>query len=343
MKLRHLPAVLLLTLPTAASADGHKLLVLQSEGRADAATRSKIDAAIVKLAKSSEPQAAVGELNYTDAATAVGCKPESPTCKDEVMAMLSVDEIVITNVTPKPGGLEVAVQRVTKGGTTHDAKTLIPTGGAPDKLDGLAPLFGGKAPDVAPKPTPPVAPTPAKTTPTPPPAPTPPAPAAITNTQPTPLENPSAPPPETAEPPPTIPPPTAIKAEPLPPPMAQNNQVDEPSGTRKTLEIAGIATGGGMLVVSFILWGAASSKQGDIDKAPVRTKSDLQALKSLESDADGLATGGNVLFLGGLVVGGISTYLYVRDRRSSSSTTAHLMPTLFDHGAGIALSFGGTP
>ncbi len=337
MKLRHLPALLALAVPHVAHADGHKLLVLQSEGRADAATRAKIDATILKFAQKVEPSASAGELNYSDAATAVGCKPESPTCKDEVMAMLSVDEIVITNVTPKPGGLEVAVERVTKGGTSHDAKTMIPTGGSPDSIDGIAPLFAVKGA------------TPRPPTPTPAPAeapkPAPPPPPAITNTPPAPpAETPAPTPPpsgETEEPKPAaVPPPTSVTAEPAPPPMTTQSQVDQPSGTRHTLEIAGMATGGGMVVLSFILWGAASSTQGDIDQAPTKTKADLQALKDLESKADGYAAGGNVLFLGGLVVGGISTYLYIRDRRSSSSASAHLMPTVLDHG--VALSFGGS-
>jgi hypothetical protein len=144
MRLRRLVPLVALAVSRPAAAESHKLLVLQSEGRADAATRAKIDAAILKLAFGSEPQAAAGELNFSDAATAVGCKPETSLCKDEVLAMLSVDEIVITTVTPKPGGLEVAVHRFAKGGATREATMVVATGTPPDKLDGIAPLFGAR-------------------------------------------------------------------------------------------------------------------------------------------------------------------------------------------------------
>lgn len=156
----------LLALVRPAAADSHKLLVLQSEGRADAATRAKLDAAIVRLASASEPQTAAGELTFSDAATAVGCKPETALCKDEVLSMLSVDEIVITHVAPKPGGLEIKVSRFAKGGATRDASMVLPTGAPPDKLDGIAPLFG------------------AEPAPPPPPVAEPPAPAAQPRPQP---------------------------------------------------------------------------------------------------------------------------------------------------------------
>ena len=46
MILRPLAALLVLATAGPAAADAHKLLVMQSEGRADTATRAKIDAAI---------------------------------------------------------------------------------------------------------------------------------------------------------------------------------------------------------------------------------------------------------------------------------------------------------
>src|SRR5215470_7469937 len=156
MKRRQLAAAgLALALPRVAAAEPHKLLVLQSEGRADRATRAKIDSAITRLA------------------TAVGCsKPDAASCKDDVLGMLSVDEIVITRVTPKPGGLEIAVQRVSKGGASRDATMLLPTGAPPDKLDGLAPLFGDQpAPATAGPPPAPAGPPPSPTAAAPPPGP----------------------------------------------------------------------------------------------------------------------------------------------------------------------------
>ena len=272
MRSGYLVAILALAMSRPAAADSHKLLVLQSEGRAKAATRAKIDAAIVKLALTTEPQTSAGELNYTDAATAVGCKPDAASCKDEVLAMLAVDEIVITTVTPKPGGIEIAVRRVTKGGATRDMTMLLPAGTPPDKLEGIAPLFGARPATSGPSP----APAPALIGP----------PAAPPPAAPPPAGRPAAPPPAalstTGRPtgePPVVPAPTAVKQEPLPPPVAtpvggaQANvqPVDQPSTGRHRLEVAGMAGGGGMVVLGLLFWGAASNVQSDINNARTTT------------------------------------------------------------------------
>ncbi|HEX4422460.1 MAG TPA: hypothetical protein VH165_31315 [Kofleriaceae bacterium] len=312
MKSRTLAMLATLAVASPAAAEPHKLLVLQSEGRVDAATRAKIDAAIVKLASASEPQTAAGELNFSDAATAVGCKPDTASCKDEVLGMLSVDEIVITTVTPKPGGLEVAVRRFAKGGASHDATVTLPTGTPPDKLDGIAPLFGGAAP----------------------------APATgggAISTGPT-----TSP---TGEPP-VIPAPNTVPA-PAPSPVVQPLPAPPPGqpppGSHHRLEVAGMWGGGGLLVLGVILWGAASGVQSDINNAPVATKQNLMDLKDLESKGDADAGLGNVFVITGLVVGGVATYFYIRDRRAASTATARLTPAVFDHGAGLVFTIGGTP
>ncbi len=343
MRSSYLVATLALAMSRPAAAESHKLLVLQSEGRADAATRAKIDAAIVKLALATEPQTSAGELNYTDAATAVGCKPNAASCKDEVLGMLAVDEIVITTVTPKSGGIEVAVRRVTKGGATREMTMLLAAGTPPDKLDGIAPLFGTKpaAPGPSAASAPPLAGTPTATPPAgPPPAGRPAAPpSALTTTG-----HPSGEPP-------AIPPPTTVKQAPLPPPVAtpaggvQANvqAVDQPSTGRHRLEIAGMAGGGGLVVLGLLFWGAASNVQSDINNAPTTTKQNLIDLKNLESRGDSYAGFGNVLTLSGLVIGGIGTYFYIKDRRAASTMSARLMPTVLDHGAGLVFTIGGTP
>lgn len=322
MKRHHLAALLALTAPRLAAADPHKLLVLQAEGRVDAATRGKIDAAIFRLALAAEPQATAGELNFTDAATAVGCKPDTASCKEEVLGMLAVDEIVISSVVPKPGGLEITVRRFAHGGATRDATMLLPAGAAPDKLDGIAPLFGDK----------PAAPAPIG------PAPLQPATAGA----------PVAAIERDAEPPPALPPPTALDHEPRPSPIATPAAApvvmsDEQPGTRRhRLEIAGMAGGAGMVVLGVVLWGAASGVQSDINHAPTVTKQDLVNLRNLESKGDGYAGVGNLFAIGGVVLGGIATYYYIKDRQAApATTTARLVPTLLDHGAGVVLTFGG--
>jgi hypothetical protein len=337
----HLVAMLALAASRPAAAESHKLLVLQSEGRTDAATRAKIDAAIVKLATAAEPQTSAGELNFSDAATAVGCKPEAATCKDEVLGMLAVDEIVITTVTPKPGGIEIAVRRVTKGGASRDLTMLLASGTPPDKLDGIAPLFGAK-PAAHPAPATPPAPAAKPPAPPAPPAPAakppaPPAPALTTTGHP--AGEPLVPAPTTVKQvPPSSPVAAPVASEPMPPPPS-----DQSNTRRHRLEIAGMAGGGGMVVIGLLLWGAASSVQGDIDKAPTTTQQDLTNLRNLESKGDGYAGLGNLFTIGGLVLGGIGTYFYIKDGRATSTTSARLTPTVFDHGAGVVLTFGGTP
>jgi hypothetical protein len=311
---RTLLAGLALALPRVAVAEPHKLLVLQSEGRADAATRAKIDNAIVKLAATSEPQAARGELTFSDAATAVGCKPDAASCKDDVLGMLAVDEIVIIAVAPKPGGLEIAVQRVGKGGAARSATMLLPTGASPDQLDGIAPLFSDnlRAAPAAPEPPPATSPT---TTPQP------------------------------SEPAPAIPAPTDVS------PPRQSAVVTTPTDTEppdasardRKLELAGMIGGGSAVTLGLLLWAGASSTQNEINSAPTRTQSDLHHLRDLESRGDAYAMAGNVLVGVGAIVGGLATYLYIRDRRAASAATAQLAPTVLPHGAGLVLRFGGSP
>jgi hypothetical protein len=325
MKSRHLAALLALAVSRPAVAEPHKLLVLQSEGRADAAIRAKIDAAILKLALAAEPQAVAGELSFSDAATAVGCKPETPLCKDEVLGMLSVDEIVTTTIAPKPGGLEVTVHRFAKGGVARDATMLLPTGASPDNLDGIAPLFGGTA-----------------AAPIGPPGPT--GPALATTEHPS-TEHP-------ASEPPRIPAPTSITQEPAPPPVAtpaadaSGQPQDQPSTRRHRLELAGMVGGATMVSLGLLSWAAASGVQNDIDHAPTKTKQDLLNLKDLESKGDGYAGLGNLLVITGLAAGGVGAAFYIKDRYTGSgASVARLVPTVFDHGhgAGLVLTIGGTP
>ncbi len=323
MKARHLAAAALVLVPRLAAAEPHKVLVLQSEGRADAGLRAKIDAAVTRLATAAQLQASAGELTFTDAATAVGCRPDAASCKDEVIGMLSVDEIVLTTVTPRPGGVEIAVQRIARGGAARNATMLLATGAPPDKLDGIAPLFGEprdaarggvNGPAVL--------------------GPPPPATPAIA----------PAPP---AEPAPVIPAPTAVRpAPPAVPETAPAGAVplaDQPEPRDHHLELAGMIGGGSLLALGVVLWGAASSTQDDINNAPTRTGQDLTNLKDLESRGDIYATAGNVLVVTGAVLGGVATYFYIRDRRAASASTARLAPTVLDHGAGLVLTLGGMP
>lgn len=334
------PVVLALAVapvPRLASAQPHKLLVLQSEGRAAPAIRTKIDAAITRLAAAAEPHTSPGELTFSDAATAVGCMPEAPSCKDDVLGMLAVDEIVITTVTPRPGGLEIAVQRVTRGGAAREARMLLRTGASPDKLDGLAPLFGEK-PLLRPTPTP-LGPPPAPSgsgTGGPAPAPFGPPPAPTGSGAPTEISQ------QPGEPPAA--PPAAAAATPLfqPAPAAEPPE-PTPDDSRRKLALGGMIGGGSAIVLGVLLWAGASSTQDEINAAPTRTQTELNRLRDLESRGDLLATAGNVLVPVGAVVGAVATYFFLRDRGAASSAMARVMPTVLPHGAGIVVRFGGAP
>lgn len=322
MKRSSLVAVLLVVSTATASADNRKILVLQSEGKVDGGMRAKIDASIFKLARGiSSADVSPGDTTLSDAAAAVGCKPDTVACRDEILGMLSVDELVITTLTTKPGGTEIEVHRVSKGGSSSDAKMILAIGSSPDKLDGLAPLFGGKASSE------PVA--------TLPPLPQP-DPIAPPGTDP--VGSPSTMPP----PPVSVADTTSSPAlQPAPSPAGPS---DDSGRGRRRLELGGMIGGGALVLIGFMCWGSANDIQSQINDSPTQTKPQLDALARLESRGDSYAGAGNVLFLGGAIIGGISTYFFIKDRRANRHTsTARITPTVLDHGAGIALTFGAAP
>jgi len=300
-----------------ASADD-KVLVLRAEGRADKKVRMKVEGAVLKLAKTTGEATTAGDVTYGDAATMVGCKPDEDKCKDEVLGMLAVDEIVTITTTPKPGGIEVMVSRIGKGGTTKTASTLV----TPDKAEELAaisPLFGTAGP-ASPLPPPVVS----TTTQPPPPVREP-------------IREPVTPPPATTT---TAPPPTVAE----PTPAAMPAPVDEPRDDRprgnRRLAMFGMAGGGAMVLVGMVFWASASGIEDEIRDAPKRTRADLQHVKDLEAEGDAYATTGNVLAIGGLILGGVSTYYFIKSGRRSSHT-ASVSPIL-GNGTGIAITWGGS-
>lgn len=303
---------------TAGVASADKVLVLKAEGRADKNVRAKIEGAVLQLA-ASVGETTAGDITYSDAAAMVGCKPDEDKCKAEVLGMLSVDEIVTITATPKPGGIEVSVRRIGKGGVTKTGSAIVALEKA-DQLEPIAPLFGAGPASPLPPPI-----TPVETTPPTREAKTP-VPA-----NPEPSTNP-------------VPPPTMV-AEPTPPiitaPVEERRDQpvdDRPRGNRR-LTMIGMVGGGAMLLTGMIFWGAASGVEDEIDQAPKRTREDLENLRDLEAKGDGYATAGNLLFVSGLVLGGVSTYFFLKsDKRSTRS--ALITPTANAHGGGIAITGG---
>jgi hypothetical protein len=192
-----------------------------------------------------------------------------------------------------------------------------------DQLDPIAPLFVART--VGPEP-----PTPT-TTPT----------AATTPTPTTPVTEPKP-----AEPPPDLTkfgPATSVEPTVKPAEVPAGSDDRPRPWNRPKVQIAGMATGGGMFLIGLILWGSANGVESDIDKLTVRSQADLVRLRDLEDKGDSYAGWGNFFALGGLALGGVSTYFYFKGRRARSASTARLTPTLFDHGAGVALTFGASP
>jgi hypothetical protein len=281
---------------------------------------------VLKLAKSIGGNVEAGEVSFSDATMMVGCNPSESSCKSQVLDTLGVDEIVVTTVDKAPdGALKITVRRIAKTGMPSEQTTTVPAGQAADaRLNSdVGPMFGA-----APAPAKPdsasigaelgatagggsATTTPAVTTPPP-----------ETTTRPAPVQTAQA---------------DTVTAAP-------NNQVTtlpEDRADHRRLEMTGMAVGGGLVLLSFIMWAEAGSTQSDIDAAPTKTAADFANLEDLENQADTYAGLGNLFFVGGVAVAGVSTYFWWRDRKTGSSQQARIAPAVFDHGAGVTLSFGG--
>jgi hypothetical protein len=106
----------------------------------------------------------------------------------------------------------------------------------------------------------------------------------------------------------------------------------------------GMGAGATLVLLSFLMWSKASDTEKLIDEAPANTPADFTHLEQLEKDADGYAGGGNLFFLTGVVVGSISAYSYWKGHRASRNGARMqtvVAPTVFPHGAGVTLTFGG--
>lgn len=135
-----------LGLATPAAAAPHKILVLPTDGNADAATRTKLSTQIVKLSKGLDGQVATAGATFADTALAVGCDPQAPGCSDQVLATLGVDELVWATATKDNGQTRVVVRRATKGVPPREISTTIAPSDSTDRIDtGMAPLFSAPA------------------------------------------------------------------------------------------------------------------------------------------------------------------------------------------------------
>jgi hypothetical protein len=311
---RALVSCLLAVTTVAYAGPPHTVLVLKAEGTADEASRTAIGSEVLRLAKQLDGKVDAGDITLSDAAAAAGCTISDPTCKDEILATFAVDELVATTVTANGTNVNVTVRRMTTGVPPAAAQTSLDYGNPPSAIDrGIGSLFGIEAAPVQEPPAPPVVPVPAQ-----PEAPTPPAPEPV-------AEQPA--PPVDMQPPAPVPGP-----------------VDSGPPSRRWQKI-GIGVGAGMVLLGAIMWTQASAKQDEIDNAPHDTPADFVHLRQLEDDADGLAGGGNLFVIAGVALAGVSAYYYWKKGRAHHATTtaARITPTVFAHGGGVVLTFGGVP
>jgi hypothetical protein len=302
-----------------AEAAPRKILVFHAEGTVDAATRARVDAAVLALAQKLDGEVSLGGITFSDATAAVGCAGDVNACGDQVLETLAVDELVVVQVASAGSGtIRVTISRVDRTATREKTADTLAKSPDPALAEAVGSLFG----IAPPRPSEPTRlPAPAEPTPatTPPPGPSEPI------ATPAPLEPPAA-----AAP--------AVTAAP-------ENIVRAPEGGRRTsrLAIARLAGGGALMLAGVLLWSTASVKQARINDAPTRTHDDLVQLAALESDADAFALWGNVTFVTGVALAGVGGYLVWRGQPATGSRQARIVPVVFDHGAGLTLTLGGAP
>ena len=317
----------------------HKVLVMRAESSADWATRSTIEQQVMGLARNVDRGVGMSDTTFTEMAEMIGCTGTIDACKGKVIEALGVDEIVIITIAPASGNsVTLSVRRATKTG--GPAVSGVVDKDSPKVVALAGPLFGATKVIDAPAAAKPATPPPSADK----------GRVVIENERKTEPVKADAKPgakidgPKLVEP---DPPPSkpveakhdAPKAEPAKPKpvrtaevtAAPNNAItddDRPRPGRKY--VAGIAVGGGLVVVGLILWQRAGDAEREAKTLPARTVTDFDNLRAVERRGDRDALWGNIAVVTGVVVGGVSGYLWWRH--------AHAAPMVVDHGAGVALT-----
>ncbi len=133
--------------------------------------------------------------------------------------------------------------------------------------------------------------------------------------------------------------PSAPPIAPAPRPAEPRDDAGQHGDFNRGIGITTLATGGIALIIGVALWGSASSTQGEINSAPLDTAADVQNVMSLQAKADNYASSGNFLVVGGAVLAGAGAVLLYLDHRHRTS----IAPIALAHGAGISVTFAGSP
>lgn len=295
-------AVVGLGLAAPAAAAPRKILVLPLDGNADAATRTRLTAHVVRLAQGLDGEVGTAEATFADTALAVGCDPRAPRCSDEVIATLAVDELVWGTATRDGAQTRLVVRRVSRGTAAREISTTIAAGEPGERIDArLAPVFSAVAAVSAPS----KAPEPAVAGPTPPGPDAVPAPAPVAS--------------------------TGAAPGPFTPPPAEDHR-------DRNLGIVLAAGGGVSLALGVALLASYASLQSRIDNHATRNRADFDDLTALEDRASTYAITGDVAVVVGLAAGGLGVYYLLRTHRRHRMAVG-LLPLA--HGAGLTLTLPG--
>src|SRR5262249_50069914 len=112
-----------LVLTSSALAAPRKVLVLPLEGDADPEARAKYSAEMQRLARTLPGKVTLGDVAFTDTATAIGCDPKVPKCAEDVRATLGVEELIYGTATKEDGKTVLVVHRIARGKPPREAQT----------------------------------------------------------------------------------------------------------------------------------------------------------------------------------------------------------------------------
>lgn len=304
---RRIVIVAIILSTTLAGAAPRKILVLPLDGNADPALRAKLSTSIQRLARVADGDVTPGRTTLNDTAMAVGCDPTTAACIDSVRKTLGVDELVYGNADVERGQVTIVVHRtgVKPGQSKHISTTIAATDPADRADPAILPLFTGASTSSTADPDPAL----------------PPHGDAISTTT-TPESSVG-----TTTDPSAMPPLDPVPAAP------------EGSRKQRNMGIAMAVGGGAMVLIGLALWSSKASIQNEIDNHPTMTRRDFDELAELESTASTRAWAGNLVFLGGLALGGYGGYLLWQDHKSRASAT--LAPRPVETGTGAMLTLRG--